>query len=191
VYDFSGFPDELYRVRYPAPPAPEVALRVESLAGPVARSDRGLDHGVWTPLVHLFPRADVPVLQLSMPRSATSSWLFDLGRRLAPLRDEDVLLLASGNLVHNLSRASWGEPAPTPPWAEAFDSWIRGVLERRDLDALLDYERRSPDVEEAHPTREHFRPLLVAAGAGAEDGVTFPVTGWEMGSISRRSAQFG
>lgn len=193
VYDFWGFPDELYRVRYPAPAAPGLADRVVALlAGhDVRRSNRGLDHGVWTPLVHLFPAADVPVLQLSMPRPAVPAELFAIGKALAPLRDEGVLILGSGNLVHNLRRVVWEGEAEPEPWAAAFDGWIGDVLARRDWDALIDYSQRAPDLRIAHPSEEHLRPILVAAGAAAESAVSFPFTGWEMGNISRRAVQFG
>jgi 4,5-DOPA dioxygenase extradiol len=194
LYDFSGFPEELYRVRYPAPGAPWLARRVLELLGgrTVQGGDRGLDHGVWTPLVHLYPRADVPVLQLSMPHSDSAAELFELGRALAPLRELGVLILGSGNLVHNLRRVDWhGRNAPPPPWAAAFDAWIADVLSRRDWDALQDYRERAPQLALAHPTEDHLRPVLVAAGAAADEPVRFTLEGWEMGSLSRRSVQFG
>lgn len=194
VYDFSGFPEELYRVRYPAPGAPWLARRVLELLGgrTVLGGDRGLDHGVWTPLVHLYPDADVPVLQLSMPATGSAGDLFELGRSLAPLRAEGVLILGSGNLVHNLRRVDWGGGgAPPPSWAAAFDAWIADVLSRRDWDALVDYRSRAPQLALAHPTEEHLRPLLVVAGAAADEPVRFTLEGWEMGSLSRRSVQFG
>lgn len=193
VYDFWGFPDELYQVRYPAPGAPWLAERVaELLPGrEVRRSERGLDHGVWTPLVHLFPAADVPVLQLSMPATDSASQLFDVGRALQPLRDEGVLILGSGNLVHNLRRLDWHDRSAPLPWASEFDLWIADVLERRDWDALVDYRRHAPGLSLAHPTEEHLRPILVAAGAAPDERLRFPLEGWEMGSLSRRSVQFG
>jgi len=193
VYDFFGFPEELYRVGYPAPGAGWLADRVEALVAQrgVRRSQRGLDHGVWTPLVHLYPQADVPVLQLSMPATESAAALFELGRSLAPLRDEGVLILGSGNLVHNLRRVEWHARAAPPQWAEEFDGWIADVLERRDWDALVDYRERAPQLALAHPTEEHLRPVLVAAGAGADEPVSFALTGWELGSLSRRSVQFG
>jgi 4,5-DOPA dioxygenase extradiol len=194
VYDFSGFPRELYDVRYQSPGAPALAERVLALLEPrpVLRSERGLDHGVWTPLVHLFPAADVPVLQLSMPASATAAELFELGRSLAPLRDKGVLILGSGNLVHNLRRVDWDDRgAPPPAWAADFDAWIADVLAGRDWDALVDYRARAPQLALAHPTEEHLRPVLVAAGAATDEPVRFTLLGWEMGSLSRRSVQFG
>lgn len=193
VYDFSGFPDELYHVRYPAPGAPWLAERVAALlpGREVRRSDRGLDHGVWTPLVHLFPAAEVPVLQLSMPRSLSAQELFDVGRALQPLRDEGVLILGSGNLVHNLRRLDWHDRAAPQAWASEFDAWIAQVLERRDWEALIDYGNRAPALSLAHPTEEHLRPILVAAGAAPDERLRCTLEGWEMGNLSRRSVQFG
>jgi 4,5-DOPA dioxygenase extradiol len=196
IYDFYGFPRELYQVRYPCPGAPELGKRVEVLlagSGQPFRRDesRGLDHGAWVPLVHLFPNADVPVMQISMPSSLGARALFDLGRALAPLRDEGVLLVGSGNLTHNLRRVDWSPGAVTPAWASEFDSWIADVLTRRDFDALVDYAHHAPALHEAHPTEEHLQPVLVAAGAasGSGGGASFPVQGFEYGSISRRSVQ--
>lgn len=193
VYDFYGFPEELYRVRYQAPGTPWLAERVNALVGrrDFRQSERGLDHGVWTPLVHLYPEADVPVLQLSMPRTDSAAELFALGRSLVPLRDEGVLVLGSGNLVHNLRRLEWHDRAAPQLWAIEFDAWIAEVLRRRDFDALVDYESRAPHLSLAHPTEEHLRPVLVAAGAGADETVSFALEGWELGSLSRRSVQFG
>lgn len=193
VYDFYGFPEKLYQIEYPAPAAPELARRVASImAGePVRHDSRGLDHGVWTPLIHLVPDAAVPVLQISMPRTMSGAKLFALGERLAPLRDEGVWILASGNLVHNLGRIDWSETKPPPSWAAEFDAWVAEALASRDWDALMDYAQAAPALALAHPTAEHLRPILVAAGAGAHDPVTFPFEGWEYGSLSRRCVQFG
>jgi len=196
VYDFSGFPRPLYEVRYPSPGAPDLARRVESLltaAGQSVRRDeaRGLDHGVWVPLVHMFADASVPVLQISMPTSLGAGALFELGRVLAPLRDDGVLVLGSGNLTHNLRRLSWSGAGEPPAWASEFDEWIGGVLARRDFDALVDYANKAPALREAHPTEEHLQPVLVTAGAAASSGgaARFPVQGFEYGSLSRRSVE--
>lgn len=193
VYDFGGFPEALYRVQYPAPGSPWLAERVLALlAGrEVVQSDRGLDHGAWTVLAHLYPAADVPVLELSMPRTDRAPALIDMGRALAPLRDEGVLIMGSGNLVHNLGRVDWSGHAVTPTWARTFDDWIAGVIVRRDWDALADDERVAPELRLAHPTPEHLRPLLPVVGAAGTDTGTTVFTGWELGSISRRSVQFG
>jgi 4,5-DOPA dioxygenase extradiol len=195
VYDFGGFPRALYEVQYAAPGAPELAARVEALLGtPAQRAQRGLDHGAWTPLVHLFPAADVPVLQLSLPSREGARALFDLGRRLAPLRDEGVFVLASGNVTHDLRAVDFSESSPPPAWARDFDAWVAETLARRDWDTLVDFAAKAPAYRRAHPTDEHWLPMLVAAGAGAEaasDAVRFPVEGWEYGSLSRRAVALG
>ncbi|RAL25476.1 dioxygenase [Lujinxingia litoralis] len=195
MYDFYGFPDELYEIEYPSPGAPDLVRRVASLmGGELSQEDRPLDHGVWVPLLHMAPQADVPVLQLSLPSRQGPQALFELGRNLAPLREEGVFILGSGNIVHNLRRLTWGaEPAAPPAWAAEFDQWAREVLDRGDFDALVDYREKSPGLGLAHPTEEHFQPLLVAAGAAsvAQSTSSYPVEGFEYGSISRRCVQFG
>jgi 4,5-DOPA dioxygenase extradiol len=192
VYDFYGFPDEMYALRYDAPGAPALADRVEALVRGRVKSqrdpERGLDHGTWVPLLRMYPKADVPVLQVSIP-SHYARDLYEVGRALAPLRDEGVLLLGSGNVTHNLGRIGGGQ---TPAWASDFDAWIEDATRRKDLDLLADWERKAPASRIAHPTREHFVPLLFAAAAAEPGGDTsFPVAGFEGGSISRRCVQFG
>lgn len=192
VYDFYGFPARYYQVQYPAPGAPELAARLQTLlaaAGEPHRVDpmRGLDHGVYIPLLSMFPRADVPVLQVSLP-GLFPRRLFELGRALAPLRDEGVLIIGSGFLTHNM-RVGF---APTASWAREFDDWAEAALARRDWDALIDFQERAPAAKLAHPTWEHYAPLLVSAGAVAdgEVSVKFPVTGFWMGSsFSKRSVE--
>jgi len=194
IYDFWGFPDPLYELEYAAPGAPDLAATVERLLSAettvVHQEDRGLDHGTWVPLLHMYPEADVPVLQLSLPWTNDPHKMFELGRQLAPLREEGVFILGSGNLVHNLRTADWSS-GPTPDWAGEFDHWISNVLlEDRDED-LQDY-RSNPLAGICHPTQEHFVPLLVAAGAAsAHDTVSFPIEDFEYGSLSMRSVQFG
>jgi len=194
LYDFHGFPDELYRQRYDAPAAAELA---ESLArrlpGLARADDRPWDHGVWVPMRHMFPGADVPVLQLSLPYRWSTTQLFELGQQLAPWRDEGVLLLASGGAVHNLGALDWhGEAAP-PGWAIEFESWLRERIAARSFDDIVAFRERAPAWQLAHPTVDHFVPLLVAAGAAAEcvQPVTFPIEGFEFGSLSRLAIQFG
>ena len=192
VYDFYGFPQKYYDTRYPAPGAPELAARVKQLMGkrPVAQSQRGLDHGAYVPLLVMYPNADVPVLQVSLP-SLEPTELFDLGRALAPLRDEGVLIIGSGFLAHNLRLVRFGS-TETPQWAKEFDAWNAEVLAKRDVDALLDYRARAPGVEIALPTHEHFVPVVTALGAALDAReVSFPVTGYFAGSLTKRSVQFG
>ena len=196
IYDFYGFPAKYYAVTYPAPGAPELAARVRALlagSGPVAEdSGRGLDHGAYVPLVAMYPGADIPVLQLSLP-TLEAPPLLALGKALAPLRDEGVLIVGSGFLTHNL--AAWDRrPQPvTPAWAADLDAWAADVLARQDIDALLAYRRRAPGVREALPTHEHFVPVIVALGAAsvAPSSVSFPITGFYGGSLTKRSVQFG
>jgi len=195
-YDFYGFPERYYQVTYPAPGAPALASRVRALLGErklaVAESERGLDHGAYVPLLCMYPRADVPVLQLSLP-SLEPKELFQLGQALAPLRSEGVLVIGSGFLTHNMRFAF---QKGTPAWAVEFDAWAADVLARRDHDALMDFQSRGPAAHVALPTTEHFVPVLVAAGASAErtEGVAFPIQGfWGQGggAFTRRSVRFG
>lgn len=193
VYDFYGFPERYYQTEYPAPGAPRLATRVrELLAGagvPVAEEPaRGLDHGAYVPLVAMWPEADVPVLQVSMPGLDPQA-LFRLGAALAPLRDEGVLVFGSGFLTHNMSFAF---RTGTPAWARDFDAWAEDALGRFDVDALLDFRDRAPAAATALPTWEHYAPLLVSVGAAsrAAPRVTFPITGfWQGGAFTRRSVQ--
>jgi 4,5-DOPA dioxygenase extradiol len=197
IYDFFGFPEELSSLAYPAPGAPFLASRVEEALNAhwrtARRDDRGLDHGVWVPLLHMYPSADVPVLQLGWPRKATTADLFAMGRALGPLRAEGVLIVASGGFVHNLGQLDWSGRSPVPSWADEFDAWGVEALGRGDFDALIDFRSRAPALTLAHPTDEHFLPLLIAAGAATESAATasFPVQGFEYGSLSRRCVQFG
>jgi 4,5-DOPA dioxygenase extradiol len=193
VYDFFGFPEEMYRLSYASPPAPALADVVEHLLAPeltVARDEgRGLDHGAWVPLMRLFPTADVPVVQLSIPWTDDPAEMLALGARLAPLRGDGVLILGSGNLVHNLRRVDWHE-GRTPAWAADFDAWVAQALAADRAPDLAGY-RTHELAAVAHPTHEHFVPVLVAAGAATGEQPVFPVEGFELGSVSARSVQFG
>lgn len=196
IHDFGGFPEALYRMQYKAAGDPALANRVVELLGRDAAStslEWGLDHGAWSVLVHLRPLADCPVIQLSIDARATALVHFQIGRALLPLRDEGVLILGSGNIVHNLrdafSRLRSGD-LETPPWAAAFDAAVAKALETRDtarLAALVE----SPEGRKAHPTPDHYLPLLYAAGAAGDDGVDYPITGFDLGSLSMRSVVFG
>ena len=193
IYDFYGFPERFYRLAYAAPGAPEVAQRIRELLAAaripcVDEPERGLDHGTYIPLMCMYPEADVPVLQISLP-SESPAELFAVGRALAPLRRDGVLIVGSGFLTHNLRAIRLRE---TPAWATEFDAWSADVLARRDVDALLDYRARAPGVREALPSHEHFVPVVVAAGAALESPASFPITGfWFGGAMTRRSVQFG
>jgi 4,5-DOPA dioxygenase extradiol len=193
IYDFYGFPDRFYRLQYPAPGAPAVAQRVRELLAAanipcVDEPERGLDHGSYIPLLCMYPQADIPVLQISLP-SEQPAELLAMGRALAPLRREGVLLIGSGFLTHNLRALSLRS---TPGWARDFDAWSADVIANHNIDALLDYRQRGPGVLESLPTHEHFVPVIFAAGAAGEGPVSFPITGfWFGGAMTRRSVQFG
>jgi 4,5-DOPA dioxygenase extradiol len=195
VYDFYNFPEKYYKTTYASPGASALAARVRELLGArgVAFADdaeRGLDHGAYVPLVAMYPRADIPVLQLSMP-ALDPRELFALGEALAPLRDERVLIFGSGFLTHNMRYAF--RPG-IPAWARDFDAWVADALARFDIDALLDFQTRGPGAREALPTWEHYAPLLVAAGAvgATTPAVSFPITGWWIDSaFTKRSVQLG
>ncbi len=193
TYDFGGFPQHYYQVRYPAPGAPDLAARVRGLIdGPVHDSTRGLDHGAYVPLVEMYPSADIPVLQLSMP-TLDPARLLALGRRLAPLRDEGVLIVGSGFFTHNLRGLMWGAGVDeAPAWSKEFDAWGNEALTGGDVDALLDFENRSPSGRLAHPRTEHFAPLFVTLGAGEPDLSTQQtVIDGFWGGLAKRSVQFG
>jgi 4,5-DOPA dioxygenase extradiol len=194
IHDFWGFPRELHELRYPAPGEPALARRVAGLLGGDTVADWGLDHGTWSVLVHTHPAADVPVVQLSIDERLPAERHLAIGRALAPLRDEGVLVMASGNIVHNLrhalSSADRGLTAP-PAWATDFDAAVAGALERHDL-AFLAAALTGPQGSRAHPTPEHYLPLLYAAGAAGDAGpVRFPLTGFDLGSLSMRAVLFG
>lgn len=196
VYDFYGFPQKYYEAAYASPGAPDLAQRLRGILaplGPVGEdSERGLDHGAYVPLAAMYPSADIPVLQMSIPTMDPAS-LVALGRALAPLREEDVLIVGSGFLTHNLRLFDLNEGARPETWASEFDHWAEGVLARRDVDALVNYRERAPGVRLALPTHEHFVPVLVAAGSSvdASEPVAFPITGFTYGSAAKRSVQFG
>lgn len=198
IHDFGGFPDALYAVRYPAKGDRALSETIVSLLGArghaaALRDDWGLDHGAWSVLVHMRPEADVPVLQLSIDPRRTPNEHLALGRVLAPLRDDGVLVLGSGNITHNLrdafGRMHSGE-LQTPPWAQRFDAEAAQALERHDHERLARMVQEE-DGRRSHPTLDHYLPLLYAAGASsAEDAVSFPLTGFDLGSLSMRAVRW-
>ena len=197
IHDFYGFPPELYRVEYPAPGDPALAARIGALLGggrAAPRTDWGLDHGTWSVLVHMFPAADVPVVQLGLDERLSPAEHLAVGRALAPLRREGVLLLGSGNSVHNL-RHALGSAArgdlSTPPWARDFDAVVARACATHDAAALA-AAAESPAGRQAHPVLDHYLPLLYAAGAAdPTDAVSFPVEGFDLSSLSMRAVRFG
>lgn len=195
IYDFGGFPDALYRLRYPAPGAPELASEIAdrlSAAGHGAVLDpsRGLDHGVWVPLLRAFPSADIPVVAISLQRPRSPEELWKLGESLASLRNEGVMIVGSGGVVHNLRMLHRKDAAPVD-WARRFDDWVAERLER-DPASILRYDRDAPHVATAVPTTEHFDPLFAVLGAAGGKGSVLPIyTGFHHGTLSMRSLAIG
>ncbi|MBP6483965.1 MAG: dioxygenase [Rhodoferax sp.] len=178
VHDFGGFPAALYALQYPAPGAPELASAAARLltdAGFATGPDalRGLDHGAWVPLYHLLPHANVPVFQVSMPVSLTTAQAVDMGRALAPLRAQGVVIVASGSMTHNLYEIRQPDAKPEP-YAQEFAAWVRTAVLAHAVHPLINYRTEAPHAARAHPTQEHFLPLLVALGA-QQDGDTVQV----------------
>ena len=172
VHDFYNFPEPLYRLRYPSPGAPDVAKRAQALlkdAGFTAGIDgcRGLDHGAWSPLLYMYPEADIPVVQISVQPALGPRHHVELGRAVRSLMDQNVLIIGSGHMTHNLRDWARGQGAPAP-YAREFQQWVKERLEARDVEALVDYRSRSPQGVRAHPTDEHFLPLFFALGAAGE-----------------------
>jgi 4,5-DOPA dioxygenase extradiol len=187
LYDFGGFPDELYRIEYPAPGDPALAARI---AGAVPELRRGLDHGAWVPLRLTWPEATIPVVQVSLP-AAGSEAAFALGRDLRPLRDEGILIAGSGGIVHNLGLVHFADKgAGIDPWAAEFDRWVADLVQRQDSASLFRY-RDTPRAAMAVPTSEHFDPLFVTLGsAWPEERVETIHEGFHFGNLSMRSFYF-
>ena len=198
IHDFSGFPDALYEIEYPAPGDPVLAQHIRELIGQEhvqLSEDWGLDHGVWSVLHWMYPEADIPVIQLSMDRELDVHGHFALGRSLTSLRDENVLIMTSGNIVHNLHDAfkqMRAGTAITPDWARRFDDDVKQAVIAHDVASLLSLYPGSPDAQLAHPTPEHWLPLLYAMAASDDDDrISFPVEGFDLGSLSMRNILFG
>jgi 4,5-DOPA dioxygenase extradiol len=178
IYDFYGFPRALYQLRYPAPGAPQLAEHVAWLLGKNGLEtdidpERGFDHGAWTPLFHMYPEADVPATQLSIQWPEGPAHHVRLGEALRPLREEGVLIFASGGATHNLRELSWQRGNPVPqPWTAEFNEWLADALLARRIDDLVAYRDKAPFAVRNHPTDEHLIPLFVALGAGDPDGAT-------------------
>ena len=169
IYDFGGFDPKLYTLRYDAPGAPALAEKVAQLTGAAHDHHRGLDHGAWVPAMLAWPEADIPIFQLSVQPALGPAHHIALGRRLAMLREEGVLVMGSGSAIHNLRALIRSGNASDPePWAQAFDDWLVDTLEKGDEASLADYRSRAPYAREAHPTDEHLLPLHVAYGAAGE-----------------------
>jgi len=196
IHDFGGFPSELYEVEYPAPGAPALAERVQSLLAPIPVGldhKWGLDHGTWSVLCHVFPEADIPVVQLSIDETQPPAFHYDVGRRLRPLRDEGVLIIGSGNLVHNLHAYAWGRHPMEPfAWAVRFEKKVCDLLSAHDHEPVIEYEGLGPDALLSVPTPDHYLPLLYVIALQAKgEAISFPVEGVDGGSISMLTVQVG
>jgi 4,5-DOPA dioxygenase extradiol len=196
IHDFGGFPSELYQVQYPAPGDAALARRVQKLLSPLeVKLDNswGLDHGTWSVLRHVYPAADIPVVQLSIDETKPASFHFEVGKKLAPLRDEGVLIVGSGNLVHNLHTYAWGKHPRDPyDWAVRFETAAKEMILGGDLKPLVNYETLGKDAALSIPTPDHYLPLLYVLATGQQgELIRFPVEGVDGGSISMLSVQIG
>jgi 4,5-DOPA dioxygenase extradiol len=196
IHDFGGFPRELFEVQYPAAGSPELAGRVNELLGGGAVLDTehwGLDHGTWSVLCHVFPEADIPVVQLSINENEPAAFHYDIAKRLIPLRDEGVLVISSGNLIHNLHAYAWGDQAREPfDWALRFEEKVRELMLTVDHEPLINYETLGKDALLSAPTPDHYLPLLYVLAMQQEaDEVRFPVEGFDGGSISMTTVKIG
>jgi 4,5-DOPA dioxygenase extradiol len=191
IYDFGGFAPELYTVRYDAPGDPELAREIAALLGAELETERGWDHGLWVPLRHIRPRADIPIVEISLVMPSRGDDLLRIGATLAPLRERGIVVMGTGGIVHNLRRINFaGVDAPAEEWARAFDAWVEERLEARDYQALANYEQ-APNARDAVPTPEHYQPLLIAAGAAGADPPRVIVEAFHYGTLSMRSVAFG
>jgi 4,5-DOPA dioxygenase extradiol len=196
IHDFGGFPRKLYEFEYPAPGSPRLASRVKDLLAPlqVGLDERwGLDHGTWSVLCHAFPEASIPVVQLSIDETKPPEFHYETGKRLAPLRDEGVLIMGSGNIVHNLHSYAWGKHAAEPfDWAVRFEKQVMEFLLQENDSPLIAYETLGRAAELSVPTPDHYLPLLYVLGARRTgDKVTFPVEGVDGGSVSMLTVKIG
>lgn len=196
IHDFGGFPAELYQVQYAAPGAPELARRVKQMLAPIPvllDDNWGLDHGTWSVLKHVYPDADIPIVQLSIDETQPASFHFEVGKKLAPLREDGTLIVGSGNLVHNLGAYSWGRPMPEPyDWAIRFEMIAREMMLSGEHGPLINYEVLGRDAILSIPTPDHFLPLLyILATRQGREVITFPVEGIDGGSISMLAARVG
>jgi 4,5-DOPA dioxygenase extradiol len=196
IHDFGGFPRELYQVQYPAPGSPEVARRVQEVLAPLAVDlDHawGLDHGTWSVLRHVYSTAEIPVLQLSIDETQPAAFHFEVGTRLGPLRDEGILIMGSGNLVHNLHTYAWGRQIPEPfDWAVRFETAAKNLMVNGEFEPLINYESLGRDALLSIPTPDHYLPLLYVLGTRRKnEAITFPVEGVDGGSISMLAVQVG
>lgn len=196
IHDFYGFPKPLFDVQYPAPGAPEIASLIrDTVKDPKVNSDKelwGLDHGSWSVLKHMYPKADVPALEMSVYMEQTAEYHLQLGEKLRPLRDQGILIVGSGNIVHNLRKLSWEEHATPHPWAIEFDEWSKKKLESRDFKALATQYLQTESGKLSVPSQDHYYPLFPVLGASdKKDEMRFEFEGIQNSSISMRTVSFG
>jgi len=196
IHDFGGFPRELFEFQYPAPGSLELSERIQQLLGDEVVIDKeqwGFDHGTWSVLCHVYPDAEIPVVQLSLDETRPPKWHYSLARRLASLRDEGVLVIGSGNLVHNLHTYAWGDQTREPfDWALRFEETARHLIETGDHEPLINYENFSKDAHLSAPTPDHYLPLLYILALKREsESVSFPVEGFDGGSVSMTTVRIG
>lgn len=190
IHDFFGFPDDLYKLHYTAPGSPDLAREVAHRTGAIFDYEWGLDHGAWCVLSHLYPEANIPVVQLSLDVNLTAKGHYDLAKHLAPLRDQGVLILGSGNIVHNLGMVDFSGKSPVPAWASEFDAFIKELIDTKDHGRLTNYDHLGKSAFLSVPTPEHYWPLLYTMGVQMPgDAISYPVEGMDLGSISMRSVQ--
>ena len=195
IHDFGGFPKELYQVQYPAPGNQELASEVQKMLSPLKVDldyDWGLDHGTWSVLCHVYPEANIPIVQLSIDETKPAESHFEIGTRISSLREQGFLIIGSGNIVHNLHTYAWGRHVPEPyDWAVRFEATARELMQKGDFEPLINYDTLGPDAHLSIPTPDHYLPLLYVLGAAREsDTISFPVEGVDGGSISMLTISF-
>lgn len=192
IYDFSGFPDELYQIVYPAPGSPKHAEEVINLVPDIQKDSKwGLDHGTWTLLRHIFPNADIPVFQLSVDIHQPPRYHYELGQKLKSLREQNILVLASGNIVHNLRAYFNGDSSKGFEWAHEFDEWVKDKLDKRDFESLIEYEKMGTAAKQSVPTKEHYLPMLYCLGMAADKEPVTHIYEEVFSSLSMRSFRIG
>ncbi|MCB0272878.1 MAG: 4,5-DOPA dioxygenase extradiol, partial [Bdellovibrionales bacterium] len=196
IHDFYGFPENLFQMQYPAPGHTELSQQIiQDISKPIIQPDNhawGLDHGAWSVLCRMYPKANIPVVQLSLDMSQNATYHFELGKKLRFLRNQGVLIVGSGNVVHNLGKISWKPNAPAYDWALEFDHWVEKNAIERNFQAFVHEATKSEAGKLSIPTTEHYDPLLYILGASTEsDTLTFDITGMQNASISMRSLRFG
>jgi len=188
IYDMYGFPEDLYKIQYPAPNAEFLFPMIKKIFPHIKITDRGLDHGSWSILKHLYPNADTPIMQLGINTNLSLKEHFEMGRGIAKLREMGVMIIGSGNVTHNLSDFTREENAPISEWAKSFDEFIKVAIEKRNFETLIDFRNRHKYSHHAHPSLEHYIPLLYIAGASNENDISsFPYEGFQHSTLSMRN----